>query len=158
MDLLINRVASNLVQAEDGLWLSRDQSAVSYPAEGMDFTYRLEERSYWFLHRNRCIISLVNRFRPSGPLFDIGGGNGFVSQGLRQAGLESIVVEPDPVGSRHALVRSLKPVIAATLNDAGFYQHSLPAVGLFDVLEHIQDDRALLLQLHDLLTADGHLY
>mgnify|MGYP000954088324 CR=1 FL=1 len=158
MSVILEQMASNLVQAEDGLWVSRDHSAVSYPAEGMDFTYRLEEHSYWFQHRNRCILSLAKRFYPSGAFFDIGGGNGFVSQALRTVGIESVVVEPDPSGSRHALARGLTPVIAATLDDAGFYAQSLPAVGLFDVLEHIQDDHALLLQLHHLLAADGQLF
>jgi hypothetical protein len=44
-------------------------------------------RSFWFLHRNRCIVSLVRRFAPDGRFLDIGGGNGYVARGLVAAGI-----------------------------------------------------------------------
>jgi 2-polyprenyl-3-methyl-5-hydroxy-6-metoxy-1,4-benzoquinol methylase len=154
----IKTTASNLLQTEDGLWISKNHSPVSYPQEGMDFTYQLEEQSYWFQHRNKCIIALIEHFRPQGALFDIGGGNGFVSQAVRRIGIETVLVEPDPTGSRHALERGLKPVINATLDDAGFTSGSMDAVGLFDVLEHIEDDGAFLQQIHELVKPGGRLF
>jgi SAM-dependent methyltransferase len=154
----IEQVASGLVEVQDGLWVSKKHSFVSYPEDGMDYVYRLEERSYWFRHRNQCILSVMNHFRPAGTFFDIGGGNGFVSQGVRQLGIETVVVEPDPSGSRHALGRGLKPVIAATIDDADFKAGSMPSAGLFDVIEHIEDDLALLRQMHGLLSDEGKLF
>ena len=58
------------------------------------------------VYRNRCIAALVARLRPSGLLFDIGGGNGYMSDGLRSVGLEAVVVEPGIHGAsaRLALV------------------------------------------------------
>ena len=154
----INQIAANLRQSDDGLWISRSHTPVSYPSQGMDFTYQLEEQSYWFIHRNRCISAVINQFRPQGMLFDIGGGNGFVSQAIRQLGIETMLVEPDPAGSRHALERGLAPVICASLEDAIFYPNSMDAAGLFDVLEHIEDDLGFLQQLHNLVKPGGRLY
>ena len=154
----INQIASNLVQAGDGLWISKSHSPVSYPREGMDFTYQVEEHSYWFNHRNHCITSLVHQFHLQGVLFDIGGGNGFVSQAIRRLGVETVLVEPDPTGSRHALERGLKPVISAALDDAAFYPGSMDAAGLFDVLEHIENDSAFLKQIHSLVKPGGHVF
>lgn len=154
----IEEITSNLIQVEDGLWVSKDHSLVSYPPDGMDFTYRLEEQSYWFRHRNHCIMALINHFRPTGTFFDIGGGNGFVSQAIQQSGIKTVVIEPDPSGSRHALERGLKPVIAATLTDAGFRPGIMLAAGMFDMLEHIEDDLGLLRQIYNLLAPDGRLF
>jgi len=154
----IQSTASNLVEAGDGLWVSKNHSAVSYPEAGMDFTYQLEEQSYWFIHRNNCITALIDRFHPQGVFFDIGGGNGFVSQALQRMGIQTVLVEPDPAGSQHALERGLRPVICATLDDAGFIAGSMDAVGLFDVLEHIEDDGAFLQKIHHLVKPGGRLF
>jgi SAM-dependent methyltransferase len=154
----IHPYASNLNQAADGLWTSKNHTPVSYPAQGMDFTYELEEQSYWFIHRNRCISAVIDHFRPQGALFDIGGGNGFVSQAIRQLGIPTVLVEPDPSGSRHALERGLAPVICASLQDANFYPDSMDAVGLFDVLEHIENDLDFLKQIHTLVKPGGRLF
>ena len=154
----IDTITSQLVEKEPGYWVSKDHTPVSYPADGMDFTFQLEEQSYWFIHRNRCISAVLQAFPPQGILYDIGGGNGFVSLAARNMGIETVLVEPDPTGSHNALQRGLRPVIAASLDDAGFAPQSLNAVGLFDVLEHIEDDAAFLKKLHTLVRPDGKLY
>jgi SAM-dependent methyltransferase len=156
--LKIDKLASNLVQTSEGLWVSKSHSAVSYPSEGMDFTYQIEDHSYWFIHRNRCITTLINHFPPQGVFFDIGGGNGFVSQAVQKMGIETVLVEPDPAGSRHALERGLKPVVSAALGDAGFFPQCMDTVGLFDVLEHIEDDQGFLTQVHQLIKPGGQLF
>jgi len=156
--LEIDKIASNLVQTSAGLWVSKNHTPVSYPAEGMDFTYQIEEHSYWFIHRNACITTLIHRFRPHGTFFDIGGGNGFVCQAIQKMGVDTALVEPDPNGSRHAFERGLKPVISASLGDAGFLPASMDAVGLFDVLEHIEDDQAFLNEMARLIKPGGQLF
>jgi hypothetical protein len=42
--------------------------------------------------------AVVRQYPPSGPIIDIGGGNGLVSQGLIQSGFDAIVIEPSPAG------------------------------------------------------------
>jgi hypothetical protein len=49
-------------------------------------------------------------------------------------------------------------VISGTVQDVGFAQSSLPAVGLFDVLEHIEDDVATLSSICEMLISRGRLY
>lgn len=138
-------------------WRQSIETAISYPSEGLGALADIEARSYWFNHRNAVIGEVVRQFPPSGPIFDIGGGNGFVSLGLRQAGFPAVVVEPDPVGAATALARGL-PVIEAAFQDIDLPLGSLPAVGMFDVLEHIEDDAGTLRRLHDALEPGGLLY
>ena len=40
--------------------------------------------------------------------------------------------------------KGVSVVINSTLQDAGFAPECVPAIGLFDVLEHIEDDTAAL--------------
>lgn len=141
-----------------GYWVARTTQAISYPEEGNERCSLVEDQSFWFRHRNRVLVDILHRYPISGPLFDIGGGNGFVALGLGQAGIPTVLVEPGQVGAANALRRGVPDVICATLETAGFKPGTLPGVGLFDVLEHIKDDQGFLRTIHRLLKPDGRIY
>ena len=92
----LSELASALTLGSDQIWYCRDRESVSYPAEGHDRCHEVEDRSFWFQHRNACIAELVRQFPPHGrgPIFDIGGGNGVVARALVDEGWEVILVEP----------------------------------------------------------------
>src|SRR5579863_2596381 len=98
----IHHIATKLERGEQGIWFSPNSSEVSYPSEGNESCFELEDDSFWFQHRNRCIRAIVGGFPPAGPLFDVGGGNGFVSLGLQRAGWQCVVVEPGRSGALNA--------------------------------------------------------
>ena len=125
---------------------------------GNEIFREFEEKSIWFQHRNKCILELVKAYPPAGTIFDIGGGNGFVSRSLLNAGLDVALVEPGRAGVRNAIERGVPIVICSTLEDAGFKDNVLPSVGLFDTLEHIKDDVAFLKTIRKLLLPGGRLY
>lgn len=152
------RIADNLELGPDGLWWPRTRSRVDYPDEGNAFCFQVEDHSFWFHHRNACLLAVMRRFPPGGVVFDIGGGNGFVARALVSAGLPAVVVEPGPAGARNAQTRGLSPVICSALDDAGFRPGTMPAAGLFDVLEHIEDDGGVLGRLAGLIPPGGRLY
>ena len=130
---------------------------LDYPDAANDFCFGIEEHSFWFNYRNHFIVETVRRFPPEGRIADIGGGNGYVSLALERAGFPAIVIEPGVAGARNARSRGLQ-VICATLDSAGIAPHSLHAAGLFDVLEHIRDDRQFLRTLNSFLQPGGRLY
>lgn len=154
----IASIGQGLAQHDDGIWYALRSQGVSYPDDGHDACFAVEERSFWFRHRNACITAAVKRLPPSGALFDVGGGNGYVSKGLADAGVDSVVVEPGSLGARNARRRGLQHVICATTEGAGFADCTLPAVGLFDVIEHVKDDQAFLRRMAALLAPGGRLY
>ena len=102
----LNTIADN-IELRDGIWYSKTQETVSYPKEGSDLSLIVEEKSYWFQHRNKCISELVKKFAPNKIFFDIGGGNGFVSLGLQKSGIDTILIEPSIQGIRNAKERGL---------------------------------------------------
>jgi SAM-dependent methyltransferase len=154
----VRDLAANLEQDHRGLWVSKIRSGVSYPSSDNERCYQIEDTSFWFQHRNRCIANCVRAYPPSGVVFDVGGGNGFVSLGLQRAGWDTVVVEPGVTGACNAQRRGLLHVICSTFEDAGFRQHALPSVGMFDVLEHVEDDAGFLRALHEAMVPGGRLY
>lgn len=154
----IGAIATNLERGPDGIWVARSRQQISYPQEGNDNCLALEADSFWFEHRSQCIQGLMQRYPPPGVVFDIGGGNGYVAIGLQRAGIPVALVEPGQQGVQNAQRRGVTLLVCAALEDAGFLPGSLPAVGLFDVLEHIQADQHFLSSIRDLLAPGGRVY
>lgn len=82
----------------------------------------------------------------------------FVAKGLMDAGWDVVLVEPGPSGARNARKRGLEHVVCGTTHTAGFKNGSFPAIGVFDVVEHIEHDLGFLRHLWDLLEPGGMLY
>jgi hypothetical protein len=81
-----------------------------------------------------------------------------VARGLQDADFDVIAVEPGIGGALAARQRGVEWVICGTVQDVGFAKSSLPAVGLFDVLEHIEDDVSMLTSICAMLKSGGRLY
>jgi SAM-dependent methyltransferase len=157
MDLA--NLADGLHPTPSGIWYTDEEiSGISYNEADSDLCFSVEDRSFWFAHRNNVIGSALTRFPPAGLILDIGGGNGFVAKGLIDRGFEAAVLEPSRVGARHARERGVPSVIRGTLKGAGFHQHSIDAAGLFDVIEHIEDAETFLQELHPLLREHAKVY
>lgn len=154
----LGAISTGLREVEPGLWESTTTHRVSYPESRHGGCFAVEDSSFWFGHRNRCVASVVERFPPAGTVFDIGGGNGFVTIGLQDAGFDAVLVEPGKFGVQNAQARGLAPVVCSTFEDARFLPQSLPAAGLFDVLEHIENDGFFLREIRRCLEPGGRLY
>lgn len=156
----IRGISSTLQRAPDGIWHALRQEAVSYPQEGHNGCFQVEDGSFWFRHRNHCIAAMIRRNPPPpGAFLDIGGGNGFVAQRLRAEGLDVVLLEPGPTGASNAkCARGLENVVCATIEDARFEPGSFASIGMFDVIEHIDDDRGFLRAATQLIPVGGMAY
>lgn len=149
--------ASGLIH-KDGIFYSREQSRVSYPESGNDDYFQVEENSFWFKHRNNCIIEGVMKYCANYIFFDIGGGNGFVAKGLEEKGISTVLIEPGIQGCINAKKRGLNHVICSTLENASLIKGSIPAIGLFDVVEHIEHDVDFLKSIYSYLRDGGLVF
>jgi len=154
----LTELAPGLRTLGSGLYASPRGESVSYPEAAHEGCFELEENSFWFLHRNAVLLAAVRAWPPPGLLVDVGGGNGFVSKALEEAGWEVVLLEPGADGTKHARARGVGSVACATWDEAGFLPATLGGVGLFDVLEHVADARALLRSLEAALMPGGRLY
>ena len=150
--------AKNIEKREGGIYFSKTASDISYPEEGNQNCFEIEQDSFWFIHRNNVIKETILNYSPDRVIFDVGGGNGFVSEALQGAGLETVLVEPGINGALNAKKRKIKNIICSTLEDAGFQESSMASVGLFDVVEHIEDDFKFMSDIFDLIEENGYLY
>ncbi|MBL7977750.1 MAG: class I SAM-dependent methyltransferase [Bacteroidetes Order II. Incertae sedis bacterium] len=143
---------------QDGIYFSNKTSEISYPATGNEDFFQIEDQSFWFLHRNQCITEAVLHYSPNQVFFDIGGGNGFVAKGLQSAGIQTVLVEPGIQGCLNAKKRNLEYILCSTLENAAFNKNKLPAIGLFDVVEHIEKETEFLQTIYDLLLENGLVF
>ena len=155
----LGTMTSGIALDAEGIWRAASTEAISYPEGGNAACLAVEDNSFWFRHRNRCIEAAVATAMPAaqGFFLDVGAGNGYVARGLMHAGYEVVAVEPGPAGARNAKGRSVSHVVCATTHACGFVPQSVPAVGAFDVVEHIADDVGFLSHLRGLLRAQGAL-
>src|SRR5688500_7841222 len=112
--------------------------SVSYPDSVRHRLAAAEHERPWFQARNRAILGLARRHGPPSHLIEVGAGNGTVAAHLEAAGIAVTALEPSEIGAQNMIARGLD-VRCQMLEDAAFPSDSVEAVGLFDVIEHLQD-------------------
>ncbi len=143
---------------KDGIYFSKSKSSISYPEKGNDNFFKIEDESFWFNHRNNIIVEAIKSYSTEKVLFDIGGGNGYVSKAMEESGIEVALVEPGINGCLNAQKRKLKTIICSTLEDSEIKKNSIPNIGLFDVVEHIEDDLNFLKNVNNFLKPGGFVF
>ena len=156
----INRLFSNLIY-EDGIWIPKvNLASISYPADGNAACSQIEDDSFWFKHRNNCILEVLKKYHNKSDIFlDIGGGNGFVAKFLQDNGIKVCLLEPGSTGVLNARQKGLDNVIQSTLEDITPNPNfKVSSIGLFDVVEHIEDDSSFLQKVNQYLPVSGRIF
>jgi len=129
-----------------------------FAPEGHDLLVRLEQKCFWFRGRNRMLQTALERYFPTADSFlELGCGTGFVLAGLARVRPQMRLVGGDchPSGLRWACQRV--PQAEFIQVDASHlpYVEEFQVVGVFDVLEHLDNDQAVLEECHKVLRAGG---
>lgn len=102
--------------------------------------------------------SFVTRHQPRGRLLDVGCATGTFLRGVRAAGdWEVLGVETSPAAAQIARERHGLDVRIGTVEAASFPDQAFDAVTLWDVLEHLHDPAASLLEIRRILRPGGVL-
>ena len=122
--------------------------------------YALEARNYWFRSRNALLTWALRKYFPAArAFFEIGCGTGFVLAGIADA-MPQFAMHASEISSG-GLPYAARRVPRAELfqMDARAipYTEHFDIIGLFDVLEHIEDDVLVLAQAHRALRRGGGL-
>jgi SAM-dependent methyltransferase len=156
---ILDLLNKNLPKNELGIYTKELETKVSFPTAFQDEMLKIEESSFWFKFRNKIIARVVHKFFSKGTLLDVGSGNGLVSSYLMTTGITPIAIEPGELGSINSVRhRKLPYVIRSNVESLSFLKGHIPAIGIFDVLEHHKDDAGFLQVLHRLLNKDGYLF
>jgi SAM-dependent methyltransferase len=124
--------------------------------------FAAEDRHFWFRARNRVIARLVRQtvknWPPGYRVLEAGCGTGNVLRVLDRVCRNGRVVGMDlfSEGLQYAQRRTKAPLVQSDMHRTPFAVR-FDMVGLFDVLEHLPDDRRVLSDLHALLRPGGVL-
>jgi SAM-dependent methyltransferase len=125
--------------------------------------FAVEDRHFWFGARNLALKTVIEGIAPQFPpayrVLEVGCGTGNTLRMMKDACADaSVIVGMDlfEEGLQYARRRTHLPLVRARIEQAPF---ALPfdLVGMFDVLEHIQDDEATLGQVRILMKPGGYL-
>lgn len=129
----------------------------NYPKKAFNILSRVEKRHFWFVGRNEAIKIIIERIiKPKRGLkfIEIGCGNGIVLEMLEKFGFSLSGLDIYMEGLKIASKRT-----NATLLCADIYKLHLKekydAIGLFDVLEHIDSDKSFLKKCGEMLSTKG---
>ncbi|MDP7735360.1 class I SAM-dependent methyltransferase [Mycobacterium paragordonae] len=141
--------------AEGVRWLRRDGAQVSYPRDVLDNLSGGGGEGFW-LDARADAVGEVLREASIKTLWDVGAGSGAMAKRLGRDGIDVLSVEPLPEGALE-IAHMGAEVFCGTLHDLGLPSGSLPAVGLFDVVEHLEDPSDLLREVARVLSPTGTL-
>lgn len=147
---------------DDGVWYldgSKREMEGVYDEKMHGDLLRIEDKSWWFKHRNKMIETGINRYPPSeNTIVDVGGGNGYVAAYLKDCGYKIVLFEPGIQGIINAKSRGIDNLICAPLNATTAKANSIGSIGIFDVLEHMENEREFLNEMYRALKPDGLIY
>ncbi|MBK7056539.1 MAG: methyltransferase domain-containing protein [Leptospiraceae bacterium] len=137
-----------------------EEGDLHYPQEVYDKLYSLEESNFWFNYRNSILVSQLKKYKASLTNFlEIGCGTGFVISEM-----ERKFPNAKTYGSEihtEGLVLTGKRVMKSELMQMDArnipFREEFDAIGAFDVIEHIEDDRTVLKEINLSLKKGGIL-
>jgi SAM-dependent methyltransferase len=130
-------------------------SSVTFPSWRLDTLGEVETGHFWHAPRRRLLLDTIERssLAPGARLLDVGCGTGTLVMAMLGRGFDAHGIDAfaersglDPTRFRSGHIEALPDPDA-----------SAAAVCAFDVLEHVDDGRALA-ELHRVLVPGGHLF
>ena len=118
----------------------------------------LEDANFWFQARNELILWSLNQYFAKPKHYaEIGCGTGYVLQAVEQALPETAIVGTELFveGLKFAAQRCKRAKLVQLDARTIPYRNQFDVVGIFDVLEHIEDDEAVLKQIEKSLVYGG---
>jgi SAM-dependent methyltransferase len=120
-------------------------------------TYELEDAHWWYVGRRRIVVDAVRRLElPAGAsVLDAGCGSGRNLVELARFG-HVVGLEPSPEGCRRARARAVGEVTEGSVEALPFPPAAFDLAVALDVVEHVDDVRALR-ELRRVVRTGGHL-
>ena len=129
-----------------------------FPSYSHDELILLEDKNFWFKNRNKIITRLIKKYFPTMNSFaEVGCGTGFVLHSVRKSFPDAKITAIEIYANALEHARSRIPdarLIQADVHNFPF-KKEFDLVGMFDVLEHIDNDLSALKNLRHSLKPGG---
>lgn len=132
-----------------------NESDVSYPDSGFAVLGHEGGSGFWFEHRAEAVIEIIHELEVK-TLLEVGSGTGAMAMRLGRALEDVVAVEPLASGAE-AAARLGVASICGHLSALELPDATIEAVGMFDVLEHVQDVDGLVGEVRRVLIPGGLL-
>lgn len=138
-----------MYQDKNGIYVSELKQDISYPESGNEQCFRVEKNSFWFNQRNSVIYEIIQKFPFQNNFVDIGGGNGYQANFIQQkfSDKKIFLIEPGYEGCLKAKNYGVKNIYNIPFQEFDFIGNNIGGVGLFDVIEHIENDSLFLQEI-----------
>ena len=120
--------------------------------------YRVEKEHWWFVSRNRILLNYIDRrlgLSRESKILDVGCGTGAMLEEFSRR-YQAFGIDFSPQAIDFCRKRGLANVRVGSL-DAFPRDERFDLITMFDVVEHVEDDRGLLSEAHGRLSPGGHL-
>jgi SAM-dependent methyltransferase len=136
--------------------IENSEEHVSFPSNFWDVSHGNDDTDgLWAFVRALNISKLLSNYKIN-LIWEIGAGNGNAAIQLRKRGIDVICVEPLHSGAEILAKRNFC-TYKGTIEKLNLPDGSISAIGLFDVLEHLEHPDDILKEIFRVLKPDGHL-
>lgn len=119
-----------------------------------------EEGYWWFLGRQKIIVSILerqNQLRTDSKILDVGCGTGGTTLALKKFG-SVYGIDSSFSALKYSNQRGLDKVLKSSVYDLPFKAETFDLITILDSLEHIEDDIRVLKELKRILKKDGIIF
>lgn len=157
MRRLIKQIKCIFARDDRGVWIGSNHCDNRFLSEDNTDWVAVEDSSFWYRHRNDVLLAMGERFFENRALVEVGAGNGFVAKAFQDQGFEVLAIEPTYEWAKNAKMRGVDEVVCCFFEKTGLEHGSFPNVGVFDVLEHVEDDEAFLQSIREYMCSGGYV-
>jgi SAM-dependent methyltransferase len=129
-------------------------------AEEYERMYSLENTYWWFQGRKEIVLQLLDRYTRLGKdhlsVLDVGCGTGLMLDALRRHA-RPVGVDFSDLAMKYCAQRGIERLVCARVEALPFGDGSFDLLLALDLLEHLDDDAALMREMWRLLRPGGYL-
>ncbi|HCU01670.1 MAG: Methyltransferase type 11 [Candidatus Moranbacteria bacterium GW2011_GWE1_35_17] len=134
-----------------------DETFESYNPNALDVFYKYEKEHFWFKIRRDFILKIFSKYvKKSSLVMEVGTGTGNIARELKNNGYDVVISDVHKQFLDFEKNKIIEKRYQFDVNEPPFEDH-FNAIGMFDVLEHTEEDEQVLKNIRKMLKDDGKI-